>query len=92
MPHQVLNNADAGQFEVREGGRVAVLQYEMTGDAITFTHTIVPRKLEGQGIGSALARTGLNYARELNLAVIPQCPFVRAYIKRHPEYQSLVRT
>lgn len=91
MSYQVLNNTGANQFEIHEEGHVAVLQYELDGQTITFTHTIVPRALEGQGVGSALAQTGLAHARQHELAVVPQCPFVRAYIQRHPEYQSLVK-
>jgi len=51
----------------------------------------VPPALEGRGIAGKLARAALDYARERKLSVIPRCPFVAAYIRKHPEYQSLVR-
>ena len=56
-----------------------------------FTHTGVPTALEGRGIGSALAKAGLEYAQAEGLAVVPLCSFIRAYIDRKPEYQPLVR-
>jgi predicted GNAT family acetyltransferase len=65
--------------------------YHTEGDQIIFTHTGVPSALEGRGIGSALAKAGLEYARAQGMAVVPLCPFVRSYIERKPEYQPLVQ-
>ncbi len=48
--------------------------------------------LEGSGVGESLARTGLEWARERELRVVPVCPFVAAYVRRHPEYEALTRT
>jgi len=62
----------------------------LTGPNITFTHTEVPEELEGQGIASQLARFALEDARACGLAVIPLCPFINAYIRRHQEYLPLV--
>jgi len=53
-------------------------------------HTEVPDAIEGRGVGSALARTALNDARANGLTVVPSCPFVSAYIKRHPAYLDIV--
>lgn len=86
----VNNNADQERFIVRSDGNTAFLKYQLRGDTIMFIHTEVPSELEGQGIGSALAKTGLEYARVHHLKVVPLCPFVRSYIKRHTEYQDLV--
>jgi predicted GNAT family acetyltransferase len=72
-------------------GHLAELDYQRTGNEILFTHTGVPSALEGRGIGSALARAGLEYARAEGLTVVPLCPFVRSYIDRKPEYQPLVK-
>ena len=50
----------------------------------------MPAALEGRGIGGALAKAGLEFARANHLQVVPLCPFVRSYIERKPEYQPLV--
>lgn len=86
----VRHNSAENRFEIAVDGRLAVLEYMLTGANITYTHTEVPRALEGQGLGGRLARQALEYARDNNLKVIPLCPFVRAYLARHPEYQPLV--
>ena len=46
--------------------------------------------MEGKGIGTALARAGLDHARDEGLVVKPMCPFVAAFVKRHPEYEPLL--
>jgi predicted GNAT family acetyltransferase len=93
MPEEnvsVENHQSAQRYEVRLDGAVAFLAYERTGDQITLVRTEVPDAFEGQGIGGRLARTALEDARSAQLRVVPQCPFVRGYIERHPEYQSLI--
>lgn len=93
MPENEVNvehNASQRRYEVRLGDARAVLDYDRSGDQITFLHTEVPAALEGRGIGGALARTALDEARSQGLTVVPRCPFVRGYIDRHPEYESLV--
>lgn len=86
----VRNNETAKRFEIEVNGHLALLEYMRAGKNITYTHTEVPRALEGMGIGSKLARHALEYARDEELKVIPICPFVTGYLRRHPEYQPLV--
>jgi predicted GNAT family acetyltransferase len=86
----IINNPAEKRFEVTVEGHLAMVQYIETTHNITFTHTEVPRALEGQGIGGRLAKTALDYALEKNLKILPTCPFVAAYIRRHPEYQPFV--
>ena len=71
-------------------GELAVSAYRRNDDTIIFTHTEVPPHLEGKGIGNQLARAALDYARSEELKVVPRCPFISAFIRRHPEYQDLV--
>lgn len=88
---EVVDNSAAGRFEARVDGQLAYTAYHRSPGTITFTHTEVPPALEGHGIGAALARAALEHARAEGLRVVPLCPFIAAYIRRHPEYQSLVR-
>lgn len=78
------------RFELAVGDEVATLAYTRDGNRISLDHTEVPPSLEGRGLGSRLARAGLEHARAHHLRVIVYCPFVRAYLKRHPEYADLV--
>jgi predicted GNAT family acetyltransferase len=88
--HTVINNEAAGQFEIEADGGPALLRYLRTGDVLDLQHTEVPKPLEGQGFASDLARTALEYARAQHLKVKPTCRFVKAYLRRHPEFADLV--
>ena len=88
----VEDNPQASRFEATlDGQRVAVAQYERTGNQIIFTHTIVAEAAEGHGVGGKLVAFALNQGRAEALAVVPLCPFVQSYLRRHPEYGDLVR-
>jgi uncharacterized protein len=87
----VRDNPERKRFEVDLGGEaVAIADYVLLTGQIMFTHTEVPPKHEGQGIGTALIEAALASARERGLKVIPTCPFFASYMKRHPEVQDLL--
>lgn len=88
--HEVINNQDEHRFEIRLAEQLAVADYRILGDVITFTHTEVPKEFEGQGIGSELVRGALDQVRELGLKVKPLCPFVAWYIEQNRQYQDLL--
>ncbi len=78
------------RFEAEAEGQVAILEYELSDGVIAFTHTLVPPQIEGRGVGNKLAHAALEHAQAEQLTVIPACSFVAAYVRRHPEYQTLV--
>ena len=82
----VLDVAERSRFEIHVDGRLAgFAQYRMKDPGlIVFTHTEIDDAYEGRGLGSILVRAALDAARGRGLAVRPDCPFVRAYIARHP--------
>jgi predicted GNAT family acetyltransferase len=87
---EIRHDPDNSRFSATTEGGEAALEYMRDGKRITFTHTGVPPESEGQGIGGALAKAGLEYARSEGLEVRPMCPFVADFVKRNPEYQPLV--
>ncbi|MCP9237051.1 GNAT family N-acetyltransferase [Lewinella sp. JB7] len=87
----VVHNQEKNRFEVINGSQVSKLLYQMKGeDQIELVHTEVPEDLAGQGIGSDLVTTALQYARDHKLQAIPSCPFVASYVQRHPEWNDVV--
>jgi len=86
----VRNNHDKHRFEVQIDGQLAMIEYMEREGMIIFTHAEVPPALEGQGIASRMAHVALEYAAAQQLKVLPLCPFVASYIRRHPQYQPLV--
>jgi len=66
------------------------LEYRFYKTGIALMHTLVPPPLEGRGIASALAKYAFDYAKEHTMRVKVYCPFVAAFLKRHPEYNVQV--
>lgn len=90
MTEQVTDNPAEGRFELAVGGHLAAAYYRRAPGLITFVHTEVPQALAGQGIGSRLIRGALDRVRRDGLRVVAQCPFVAAYIEKHPDYADLL--
>ena len=86
----VVMNEETRRFEVALDGETAFAEYRLVDHGIILPHTVVPDAFEGRGVGSALARAALGYARREGLKVIPLCPFIAAYITKHPEWHDLV--
>jgi predicted GNAT family acetyltransferase len=87
---RVREHRSEQEFVLEVDGHRAVAAYQLEGDTMVLTHTVVPPEIEGRGIGSRLIRGALDAARDRGVKVVPQCPFVRAYIEKHPEMRDLL--
>ncbi len=87
LPDVILNEAEQ-RFELHVDGHIAYEVFERFPGGIAYLHTLVPEALNGRGVGSHLVRQILDYAAREGLKVRPDCPFVKAYIDRHPAYQA----
>jgi predicted GNAT family acetyltransferase len=89
---QTRHDPERRRFTLTVGDALAVLDYDRV-DATTldYRHTFVPVALRERGIASALTDYALRYARDENLRVIPSCPFVAAFVRRHPEHEPVLR-
>jgi uncharacterized protein len=88
---ELRDNAAERRYEVRADGELAgFAQYKFDPGQISFTHTEVDDRFEGRGLAGKLIAFALDDTRERGLAVLPFCPFVKAYIQRHREYADLV--
>ena len=90
MPETVRNNPALHRFELEVDGQIAASYYQLSPGVITFTHTEVPKELEGHGIGSRLVRGALGEVRGRRLKVVAKCPFVSGYMAKHPEFNDLL--
>ncbi len=88
---KVVHNEQENQFEMRVPGGLAVLGYIPMPDGMDLVHTKVPEEDEGAGHGSALVRAAFDHARKANKRIVPTCPFVKAYLEKHPDDQDLAR-
>lgn len=88
---RVVDNAELNRYEVYVGSVLAgFTDYHAQPGLVTLKHTEIDPAFEGRGIGSRLVAGTLDHIRERGAGVLPICPFVRAYLQRHPEYGDLV--
>jgi predicted GNAT family acetyltransferase len=88
---EIIENPAEQRYEARLDGELAgFAQYRDAPGRRIFTHTEVDDAFEGRGVGSRLAAAALDDARGRGLRVVPRCPFIAAYIERHPDYADLV--
>ena len=87
----VSNNAAKHRYEISVDGTVAgYAQYVDHGNVRTLVHTEIDPAYEGRGLGGQLVERALDDTQDEGLAVLPECPFVRSFIKSHPAYVELV--
>lgn len=85
----VENNIAEQRYEIFVDGDLAGYSaYRSEPGQIVFTHTTIEPDYGGQGVGSALARAAIEDVRGQGLRVVARCPFIAAYLQRHPEYQN----
>jgi uncharacterized protein len=87
----VRDNPEELRYEILRGDElVGEIRYRIEPGVIVLVHTDVAPSAEGQGIGSRLVAGALDDIRSRGVRVVPVCPFVTAYLRRHPEQRDLV--
>jgi uncharacterized protein len=90
MTEQVLDNAAHSRYEMQFAAGTAFIDYTASGNVRTLTHAEVPPELRGGGAAARLTSGALELARSQGVKVIPRCPYIVAFMERHPEYQDLL--
>jgi predicted GNAT family acetyltransferase len=80
----ITDNREASRFELVVDGQTAVLAYERTPTSLVLVHTEVPPSLRGHHLADALAKAAIDAAHAERLQVVAVCPFVKAYLRKHP--------
>lgn len=87
-----LNNKEKGRYELHVGESFSLAKYRINYEGVVYmTHTETPNELKGQGAASELIEKSLQDIKEQGKKVHPLCPFVIAYIKKHPEWKGIVK-
>ena len=89
-PDAVTHHAAASRFELQTPHGTAAAAYVPGEGRAVFVHTDVPPEDQGQGWGAALVQGALDQVRAMGWKAVPQCPFVQAFVERHPGYADLV--
>ena len=84
------DNKAENRFEMKFENYTSFIEYEIKNGAVALLHTEVDPALEGRGTGTAIVEKTLKHIEEAELKLLPLCPFVATYLKRHPGWEKLV--
>jgi predicted GNAT family acetyltransferase len=84
------DNTELNRFELDVDGSTAFLEYKRSRDWLFLNHTEVPEIIGGKGVASAVIQKSFQYAKDNNYKIVPICPFVQSFLKRHPEWNEIV--
>jgi predicted GNAT family acetyltransferase len=82
--YDVTDNREGSRFELAQDGKLAVLNYERQPGVMVLVHTEMPAALRNHHLGERLVKAALTAAHAEGRRIIAVCPFVRAYLRRHP--------
>jgi hypothetical protein len=82
---EVTRNDATGRFETTVDGHLAELTFRRVGDRLILVHTGVPEEIAHHGLAGDLAEAAFRFAAVEGLTVVPQCPYVRAWMAKHPD-------
>ena len=88
----LVKNEEQKRFEIEIDGHFAFVDYKEFGSQIALVHTETEPELRGRGAAAAVVEKTLHYLEEENVKLLPFCPYVFAYIKKHPEWKRIVST
>ena len=89
MDNPIQHDAKAQRFNTVVEDVTAYVEYELAGEEMSLTHTIVPPAIGGRGIAGALVKATLEHARSEGWKVVPQCSYADAWLRKHPQYGDL---
>lgn len=87
---EVRHEPGQHRFVISVDGVDGVLGYHSQDKLMAISHTDVPAAIGGRGIAGQLVRAAFEHARSEGWSVRPDCSYAAAWVKRHPEYASLL--
>ena len=89
MAEAVIDNVARSRFELGPDGAKGFVDYRRSGTTLQLTHAEVPASLAGQGLGTRLVRETLDLIRSRDERMVAVCPFIKDFVRRHPDYADL---
>lgn len=86
----VVDNKEERRFETFIDGYPAIIEYSVKPEVLILEHTEVDPALKGKGVASDLVENVLLQIELQGLKVVPKCPFIKKYIEKHPEWESIL--
>lgn len=89
---EIVDNKIFSQYEMRINGNLAKIEYSNKSGKIFLIHTEIPEELAGQGVASYLTKETFRLIEEQGMKIVPMCKYIKTFVRKHPEYHSLVAT
>jgi predicted GNAT family acetyltransferase len=86
----LIDEEESRQFVMVIDGHRARMEYDRNSDRIFLTHLLVPPALEGQDVAQVLTEKVLNWIESKRMKLVPYCPYVKTYLRRHTAWQRLL--
>ncbi len=87
---QLIDEEESRQFVLVIDGHRARMEYDRSSDRIFLTHVLVPPVLEGHDVAAVLTEKVLTWVEAKGMKLVPYCPYVKAYLRRHTAWQRLL--
>ncbi len=88
--NDLIDNAAAARFEMREDGEIVFADYRRNGDQLIIDHVEAPPRLRGTGAAGRLMRAIADRARSAGLTILPLCGYAASWLRRSADYRDLV--
>ncbi|MCB9033428.1 MAG: N-acetyltransferase [Chitinophagales bacterium] len=86
----LVNNEEESRFEIKINNHYSFIEYRVINNLLALIHTETQPELAGTGAATAVVEKTLQYVDENDIKILPYCPFILAYIKKHPEWKKVV--
>jgi predicted GNAT family acetyltransferase len=87
---EVIHDKEKNRFYIVLDGGECRVDYTCKGDCMDVFETFVSREERGKGLATKMLKEVMEYAKRNNLKIKPTCPYIKVFLRRHPEYKELV--
>lgn len=87
---QLIDEEESRQFVLVIDGHRARMEYDRSSDRIFLTHLLVPPAIEGHDVEAVLTEKVLTWVESKGMKLVPYCPYVKTYLRRHTAWQRLL--
>ena len=87
---RVIDNKEMNRFETEIDGHQAIIEYSVLPNIVSLNHIEVDKALAGKGVATEMTEKVLLQIELRGLMVIAVCPFIKKYIQKHPEWNSII--
>lgn len=92
MTRHLTHEPDAQRYTLRDGDElIAVLDYRLNGDAVSFTRSYTAPAHRGRGCAAELVAFAVDEVeRTTARRIVPMCWYVADWFAEHPEHEAVL--